>query len=406
MSSRFKLKLLNGPLARRELRLPVGEWRIGGPQSDFAVELDGGGEAILKITDTDIELLGAVPYWISGKSRSYPSGPLPLRVPIDIDGLVVMIGHAFDLLPEVKVPGRTSPQRLIILLLCLAVTTFITVGITVAAITITPPNFRYAPVGPKALSAIASKELGQKGVNIGYQQGGIVLSGACADRRALSKGIDRLLAKGIAVTDNVVCEDDLVRSVKSVLQLYGFTDVRVLPDINPGYVKIIGRVGDDPNWSQTAATLGTLPGLAGWRIEDAGTGLVQELTARLRTAGVLDKLSVFRSGEIVFVNGVLDSKQEDTVRSIISIFSDAHPGGPRVVYQAIPPNIPSDKIFPSPLASIGGDSRRAFAVLSNGQRYSVGDALPSGFRIESVHSDGVDVEYNGDFIHISVDTGG
>ncbi|MFL9989444.1 type III secretion system inner membrane ring subunit SctD [Paraburkholderia sediminicola] len=407
MSSHFKLKLLNGPLRKREVHLPTGEWRIGGEQSDFAVKLDGGHEAILRITDeTGIELLGTAPYWIAGKRRSYPSGPLPLRVPIDIDGLVVMIGQASESLPDVKVPGRASPRRPAIVMFGFAMTALVGAGITVTAILTTPPNFQPVPVGAKALSAVLPKELQVEGVNVSFQGQAVVLSGTCTDRSTLSRSVDSLVRKGVTVIDDVVCEDDLVRSVASVLQLYGLTGAKVLPGTRTGYVEIVGRVGDDPHWSQIAEALGKIPGLKGWRIEDAGAGVIQQLTAGLRSAGILDDLSVFRSGDVVLVNGLLDPKQQTTVRTIIADFTKVHPAGPRVIYQDIAPDVPSAKIFPSPLTSIGGDPDHAFAVLQNGQRFAVGDTLPSGFRIDAIHSDGVDVEHDGDFVHVPVITRG
>lgn len=50
MKYRYQIKILSGPLAGRRLRLPEGEFTIGGADPDLDAMLEGGGRAVLDCT--------------------------------------------------------------------------------------------------------------------------------------------------------------------------------------------------------------------------------------------------------------------------------------------------------------------------------------------------------------------
>ncbi|MFM0610260.1 type III secretion system inner membrane ring subunit SctD [Paraburkholderia sediminicola] len=400
-TSRFKLKLLNGPLRKREVKLPAGEWHIGGSNSDFSVTLAGDAEAILRIdNDAGIQLMGNAPYWVEGRRKSYPSGPLPLGVPIEIAGLGIILGKENETLLEIDLPPRRSLRRQLLFVALFAGTLVLGAIIVTFGIVVLPPNFKPPPTGREAIPESVTQRLRDNGISIGFKSGAVVLSGSCRHRADLSQIIHTLSAERVAIVDNVICQDDLVHSVYSVLQLYGIRGATVTASNSLGNVKIVGDIAGDARWAAVTGALARMPGLKGWQVVNGSPNLTKDITEKLREAGILDQLMVFKSDNIIVVTGKLPSAEQDKLKSIVAAFCSAYPSGPRVIYQDIKANVPEEKIFPAPLVSIGGDELHAFVVLANGRRYAVEDVLPSGFRIKAIRDDGIDMERDGDFVHV------
>jgi type III secretion protein D len=402
MTARFKVKLLNGPLRGREVRLPDGEWKIGGRNSDFAVDLEDGAQAVFEIGDEGVMLSGSAPYWIKGKRGRYPAGPLPLDVPIEIAGLGIVLGEIDSTLGDVKLPTRRSTRRRMMVVCAGAGSLIVLSALIASAIVILPPNFRMPPADSDKLVGGIQAELGPEGVKVSHQGNVVILSGACGDRDKVELARRDLVRQGLSVVNQVICEDDLIQTVTGILQLYGLTGVKVTGGAVSGDVVFSGRVSSDPKWSTVANVLAATPGLVNWRVSDPAVDATHVLADQLRTAGIIDDLTVLRTGEVILVTGELDSGARQKLVVVLKDFRRAHPAGPRVVYQDIAPYLPLDRIFPSPLVTIGGNQERAFALLANGDRLQVGDVLPSGFQVTRIHQFGVDVVRAGEFVHAAV----
>lgn len=406
MKYRYQIKILSGPLSGRRLRLPEGEFTIGGADPDLDAMLEGGGSAVLDCTEQGVLLRTEVPVWIEGVPTRMEQAPLPLEKVVDIGGLALLVGGAERALPERKVPPRRDGRRgMAATVLAYAGLVLLMSGSAGAAI------WAYGMLQPD--SAVVDrdewltewrKRARQQGIDVATQQDGLtVLGGSCLDSSARDALVDKLREHGKPYRDNTLCQDELVRNVQAVLNLHGFGEARARPGPAGGTVVIQGTIHADARWRRAVSMLSSMQGLQRWSVEDPVGASVKTLIGMLRDAGLIGRLSVAREKDLILITGVLDEGGQRSLSAVTHAFAGSYPEAPKVIFQNIPTRSIQTGIFPAPVVSFGGSGELAFLDLANGTRLKTGSRLPAGHVIVHLDRNGIDLEREGELMHLPLE---
>lgn len=406
MKHRYKIKLLSGPLAGRQLLLPEGSFTIGGDDPDLDIALEDNGKAVLTVTEQGVALDTDTGIWIDG----VPAKPAPPMVPpgpvLDIGGLALILAEGDQDVPLRKVPERRDARRASwstgLAYACLVA---LLAGSAGAAIWVYGAVQQdAAPDGMADWMDNWRARARQQGIQLVREGGGMpTVEGTCkssVERKAL---LQALREHDVMFRDNTLCQDELVRNVQAALALHGFGDAVVRPGDTVSSVTIAGRIHADARWQKTVTMLSSMKGLTHWSVHDPVTTSVKTLIDMLRGAALIGKLSVAREKGMVLVTGVLDEGSRRTLEGVLQAFADSHPDGPRTIFQNIPTTSIQAGIFPSPIVSFGGSGDLTFLDLANGTRLKVGSRLPSGHVIAGIDRNGIDLERDGELMHLPLE---
>lgn len=406
MEHRFQIKILSGPLAGRRLRLPAGEFTIGGADPDLDASLEGGGRAVLHCTEDGVRLVTDAPCWLDGARWEPPAEPLPLRRVIDIGGLALMLGPADEPLPERQVPprrdrgGRALPS--VVAGACLVVLMAGSAGAAIWAYAALQSD--EVPVDTREWLDDWRRRARQQGIESHAQGDGVLLlDGVCQESAARTALVEQLRRTNVRYRDDTLCQDELVRNVQAVLNLNGFADARARAGATPGTVVIQGSVHADARWRRAVSMLASMHGLKDWSVEDPVGRGVKALIAMLRDAGLIGKLSVAREKDLIVITGLLDQAAQRALSAVTHGFSRQYPDAPKTIFQNIPTRSMQSGLFPSPVVSFGGSGDLAFVDLANGTRLKTGSRLPAGYVIVHLDRNGIDLEREGELIHLPLE---
>ncbi len=254
------------------------------------------------------------------------------------------------------------------------------------------------------------------------KNGTVKLSGGCWDSNKFQPFLSRLLASGAAYQNQVLCQDDLQRSVAYVLQTHGYSHVRVVSGPHLGSVVIAGNIRADARWKEVTKQLNNLHGLAEWSVHNDAQESLTGLIVALRERGLLSKLSLSRQDDVLTVTGQLDDAQQTILQEVLQPYTTAssatleqsesitaakesikHRTPLRVIYQNIPALRQEPGIFPSPIVSLSGNKRTAALLLANGMIVQAGSALPSGYTITQLDEAGIELQKEGQFVHFPLE---
>ncbi|WP_097304475.1 type III secretion system inner membrane ring subunit SctD [Pseudomonas chlororaphis] len=382
MDRTYKLKWLNGPLSGRELALPVGELRIGGPDSDIALCLEQDAQATLSIEEEAIRLACATPAWVEGQPWDLEQA-LPLGRVIDLAGQAFVLGRSGDELSTPGVPARLTrpgPARASVWHWG-ALAAVCGLGLAVGLLA-WQPTLRVPVLDQDEWLATQLKDPQLAGLSVQRgNQGSLVLKGLCHSSSSVAGLRAKLRARGLLVYDESVCADSLLDTVRSVLSLNGYRDVEVKSGERLDRVVIFGNIVADTTWQRTSAQLRAIQALAGWRVVNDQALLFDDLLSRLTARQVLGGLSVRVSDKALRVSGQLDAQRLATVTEVLDAFN--RDGAPRLpaVFQNIPGMASAERYLPSSIVGIGGNVDSPYVQLANGMRLQQGSVLPSGYRI-------------------------
>ncbi|AZC32424.1 Type III secretion protein SsaD [Pseudomonas chlororaphis subsp. piscium] len=382
MDRTYKLKWLNGPLSGRELALPVGELRIGGPDSDIALCLEQDAQATLSIEEEAIRLACATPAWVEGQPWDLEQA-LPLGRVIDLAGQAFVLGRSGDELSTPEVPARLTRRRPARASVWHwgALAAVCGLGLAVGLLA-WQPTLRVPVLDQDEWLATQLKDPQLAGLSVQRgNQGSLVLKGLCHSSPSVAGLRAKLRARGLLVYDESVCADSLLDSVRSVLSLNGYRDVEVKSGERLDRVVIFGNIVADTTWQRTSAQLRAIQALAGWRVVNDQALLFDDLVSRLTARQVLGGLSVRVSDKALRVSGQLDAQHLATVTEVLDAFN--RDGAPRLsaVFQNIPGMASAERYLPSSIVGIGGNVDSPYVQLANGMRLQQGSVLPSGYRI-------------------------
>lgn len=432
MSFLFKLRLLNGPLAGRELTLPAGELTLGQGDVDLQVPLEGllpERRIVLQVSEQGVCLTSKVACWIDGSPWEDHTAVLPLSQVIDLAGQGLLLGAVDSTLPLLPMPRRVpaeGEQKVVVR--PNDSTSFRETlrrhsrrGWQVGATTLMIGSLLGG--GSWLLSAMAlghgeptqaeltpwlTQQLQQpslSGLEFAWESdGSIRFKGHCLDSRPLNAVMIQLRRHGILLREPMICQDQLLNNIRYVLHLFGYEQCTVASTDQPGVVAIRGAIQADERWRQVVDMLAVMPGLAYWSVENQGDKQLKALLSQLREAKLLSKLSVARSGDRLVVSGRLPPAEQEQLNQQLAQFSQRWKPAPVVIYQNIRPSEERQQLFPAAIVSVGGCEQNPFLELASGQRLQVGARLPNGYQIvaiDGVH--GVELSREGQLVHVPLD---
>ncbi|NWD64125.1 type III secretion system inner membrane ring subunit SctD [Pseudomonas sp. IPO3774] len=380
MASGFKLKWLNGPFMGRELVLPEGELRIGGPDGDILLPLESMTGAVLSTSEEGVRLSFEGAVWIDGTVVGVVDC-LPLGQTIDLAGVAFILGYEDSNINYLCVPERIFSEdkqpggRLNHFLVAMSVFVLIAIGLMVWQPTkeetvFDPQTWLQAEISKPALQGLRVKQ---------GLRGEWVLSGSCKHSSDISALRDTLREWRMHFRDESVCADILRESVRKVLALNGYHDVEVSSG-TADTVDVYGAIRADGNWLRTAEQLRNIPGLRDWSVRNDQAQLFEQLLAALAEYDLLEGLSLAVSNRAFLLSGELSSDESIALASVIEAFNEARPRL-KAQYQNIPSAPPVTQVLPAMIVTVGGDRSSIYLELANGMRLQQGSVLPSGYRV-------------------------
>lgn len=403
MEKSYTLIVLNGPLARRSIRLPPGETRIGGEDPDLAVALEDAHTATLTVGTEGVRISTDASCWIDGAPAVAPD-VAPLDRVIDLGGLAFVLRDSAtdDVAPPCLIvpprrKGRRAGAALAVLITSVAVLG--ASSLALERVFWAPATVASAARQADPLSDIR-KRLAPEGIVLSEDERGVVnIRGQCMVSSRLAALRDALRESGFVYRDSVICQDDIVNSVTAILRMNGYDNANVESGTTYGTVDISGRIDADERWQRVAEMLSGTAGLQSWTVRDRSGGSVNDLISRLRAAGLIGKLSISRARNDILVTGLLDATDKAALTAVIAAFRRDYSGAARVVVQDIAAAPSLNRVFPSAVVSFGGRPPSMFIELADGARLTVGSRLPGGYAITGLDASGVDLSKDGEIAH-------
>ncbi|MBT2869675.1 type III secretion system inner membrane ring subunit SctD [Chromobacterium violaceum] len=378
MEARYKLRLINGAMAGRELPLPEGPFTIGTGDCDLLLPLDDGAEAALEVSEDGVLLSGAAPCWAKGERL--PPGLLPLGEGLDLAGLHCALGKADADLERVTVAKRrTASGRRGAWLAAAALVLVLGFAAWLWPAAAPPP----APKDwlPQALREVPGVSASWLGDDV------LLVSGHCRDSVKLASLAGRLREAGVRLRQEAVCDDELLRSVRALLAAYGYPEVEV--ELAAGRRALIdGPVRNDERFADLARALDGLAGLSGWQLSDRGDAQLARLTARLMEEGLLSGLSIERNGRGWVLSGQLPAERRARLLAVLEAFNAGLEPAARLRFVAAASAADARAYLPAPLAGIGGNAGSPYLILANGMRLPLGSMAKLGMKVVGISPSG------------------
>lgn len=382
METYFKLKLLNGPLCGHELHLPQGEFTIGGKGCDLLLPLEGGGNAMLEVSTETVSLTSGTACWIEGVR--YSAGVLPPGKAIDLAGVHLVLAKADAVFATPRVSSRKSSWGLPFLIMFFTLLLAgLAGGVFWLVLSFQPPP-PLSSLSHAQVSRILQSEPGLSTSWTGNDT--LSVSGHCKDSIKLMPLIAQLQATGIRLHLEGVCNDELLRSIRILLDIYGYPKAIVTLDA-AGSASIDGVFTDDT--TELASALDKLPGLTGWHFSDSGAEELNALLPRLQAANLLNGLSASRSESSWLFSGQMDAGQQERLTAFISQVNAEANRKFRLRFIGTGGNVNPLDYLPAPAAGIGGNAQALYLQLTNGMRLLSGSPVKQGMRVIDITTSGV-----------------
>ncbi|WP_035466885.1 type III secretion system inner membrane ring subunit SctD [Burkholderia sp. WSM2232] len=403
MEKSYTLTVLNGPLARRSIRLPTGETRIGGDDPDLAVALEDAHTATLTVGTDGVRISTDARCWIDGAPAAAPD-VAPLDRVIDLGGLAFVLrdsARSDAAPPSLKVPPRRNGRRARAAFAVLIASVAILAASALALERVlSAPATTASAIRQADLLSDIRKRFAPEGIVLSQDERGVVdIRGQCMMSSRLAALRDALRERGFVYRDSVICQDDMVNSVRAILRMNGYENATVESGATYGTVDISGRIDADERWQRVAEMLSGTAGLQSWTVRDRSGGSVNDLISRLRAAGLIGKLSIARARDDILVTGLLDATDKAALTAVIAAFRRDYSDASRVVVQDIAAAPSLNRVFPSAVVSFGGRPPSMFIELADGTRLMVGSRLPGDYAITGLDANGVDLSKDGEIAH-------
>ncbi|MDN3611052.1 type III secretion system inner membrane ring subunit SctD [Vibrio ostreicida] len=230
--------------------------------------------------------------------------------------------------------------------------------------------------------------------------GVLTLSGYCGNSIAMSKLKEGLKQYSIRFNAKVVCSDDLVSNVTSVLNANGYQNVQVLPTRRMGEVRISGAIQSGEKWDKVSRELEEIQGLKHWQVANDMGGYVIKFIQSLRDKGLLDGLMVERRQDSIMVTGPISTSVRFEIRQVGKALMANTGQNIDVRFENIPIRDNLSRYLSGHIVSYGGNSSNPFVELSNGTRLKMNSKLSSGYVVSHIDLKGLDLSRDGELIHI------
>lgn len=401
----YKLKLLNGPLSGRELKLREGQLTLGaGEDTDISLALDGDFTTLeLNAGEQGVTLSQPMKAWV-GNELIPLLDALPLGQPMELAGVGLVVGHINDDLSAFtswQRPEQAQSHKPILWIGgILGFLLLLTAGIAYWVLNPAAPYQQFIDMHQWVKEYGKQKSLAEVGF-LWLPDGSLQINGWCLHESDITPLLAELRQQQIPYHSQAVCQDRLLENVVYAIGLYGYEHVQVEAGESHGSVVINGVIQDDTRWQQVVALLSTMPGLKKWSVVNQSDSQVGKLIQQLRTNHLLSKLSVKRSNERVVVSGKLSDRETILLSTVIRNYMLANPTAMPIVFQNIQAIDADNGVLPAPIISVGGNELSPYLELSNGMRLQKGAQLPSGYVIRNIDSvNGIELSLHGQLVHI------
>lgn len=405
MDPRFFWKLIfqSGALAGRSLHLPNGDITIGEtPDCDVQLPLPkaAGQHCVLRVSEQGVRLRTLqVRCRMNGRRIRNDDIEIANGQRLELGGCRLSIARAGE--HAVLQPAKRGANRLHLWGIALpsAMATCLMAVLLQAGHDLRASVPQYMPFNLHSYQRAVQKKFGR--VKVERDESGILkLSGLCPDTTALTPYLNTLTDAGITYQNQVVCEDELRRSVVYILRGNGYRYAHVTSGQEPGSVIIAGNISDDSRWASVGRQLDQLSGLKSWTVHNDVDATIASLIDALRQPNLFKQLSVTYQGDVLTVTGQIPEEREFQLRQVLERWRQERQNSIRVVYQNIPASKLEGGLFPAQVVSLSGSQDAAFLKLANGMRIQAGSALPSGYTVTKLDQDGIELRKEGQWVHL------
>ncbi len=406
MTPRFLWKLIfhSGPLAGQGLNLPNGDVTVGDtPECDVQLSLPKapGQHCVLQVSEQGVRLRTLrVRCRMNGRRVKDEEVEVPAHQRIDLGGYGVSIVRAGEEMPLQPIKSRRYGIRLW--------------GIALPGAMVTCLMAVMFQAGRDLRASVPNHSLFdlqgyQRALRMKFDQirvdrdemGVLTLTGRCDEAAELSPYLNTLIEAGIVYRNQVVCEDELQRSVAYILRGNGYRYAQVSSGQTPGSVIISGNISDDAQWVSVSQQLDQLPGLRSWTVRNDTDAMLVNLIDMLRQQKLFEQLSVACQGDILTVTGQVPEAQEPQLRQALERWQQGRGNEIRLIYQNIPATKFEAEIFPAQVVSFSGNQQAAFLKLANGMKIQAGSTLPNnGYMVTKLDQNGIELRKEGEWIHL------
>ncbi len=352
----WKLVFLGDSLSGQELHLPDGELTLGaGPQWDINLRLDRHQDqhCILRVSQEDVFLLPfSMPCKINNRRISKKLSQEPIRLQA---GQIIKIGSCAFILARagehVAVAPPTRHNWLKILGIAvpggLAAAILVTLLYASQALRASVPSSSQEPFN-LAQYQQDLEATGLTHVRVEHDPtGALTLSGSCWETAKLEPFLNQLIESGIAYRNQVMCQDELQRSVSYVLRANGYQHAQVTAGPTLGSIAISGSMRANKQWAKVSRQLNQLPGLKAWSVTNNAEQTIDSLVLALREKNLLSRLSIVKQDGTLTVTGQLPKDQRQSLQQILDSYRQQQ--HLRIVYQDIPGVLPAPLIATAPV---------------------------------------------------------
>ncbi len=190
----------------------------------------------------------------------------------------------------------------------------------------------------------ALSEIGLTQISIEREpNGALTLSGSCWESVKLEPFLNQLVEAGIAYRNQVICQDDLQRSVAYILRTSGYQNAQVTAGQTLGSITISGNIRANQQWASVSRQINRLPGLETWSVTNDTEQAINSLALALRKNNLLSHLKITKQDDILTVTGKLPNDQRQSLQQILDNYQQQQ--HLRIVYEDIP------GILPTPLTT-------------------------------------------------------
>lgn len=409
MALQYKLLWLNGPLKGRELQLPSGQLTIGN-DGDILARLEGTDEIALNINESNILLHSDVPGHIDTEETTFESA-LPYHKAIEVAGVAFAIAPidepiAISELPSTQVvkvnktvknkSNKTQKVHWGLLIIASIIALLIAYIVTLAAPEKEPK---------KTIQQWTNGQISQYGLphitTHWSSDTQVTLSGYYDDTQKFNALTESLKAKNIRLIQDAVFIKQLLNNVRMILTENHYTNLQVIPDKSiPGKINISGAIQSGEQWDKTAEMLKNINGLKEWKVTNQASNQVKVLIDKLRSKHLLEGIMITRANETIRVTGQVNNQIETAINHIITQIKQTQSSVYQIQFLNIPIHDELNKLLPSEIVSIGGNTSSPYIELANGDRLWKKTRLDNGYIINFIDEYGIDLTNKGEVIHV------
>ncbi|MGL4600872.1 MAG: type III secretion system inner membrane ring subunit SctD [Plesiomonas sp.] len=245
------------------------------------------------------------------------------------------------------------------------------------------------------------KSLNLEGVYAEWlNDGSLRLNGQCRRTSDIDNLHILLARENVIYQDELVCDDQIIKSVSLLLSKNGVSHFSVRPMEKLGGVIIDGDISENEKWRAIEVSLKKIKGLNFWHVINSSVDFIAEWVCILTNQGLLNTVSVVRQDNNIVISGLLTHEQEKKLNIGVDFFYKKFGMSSPVIYQNIPLDSKLESITSSPAVSYQGNKDVSYLRLADGTRIEKGDVISDEYKIVALDEKGIEFLTKKQLIHI------